>query len=214
VSVSAPQNGVEFQIMPNPQPTEPGKRVEVIEFFAYFCPFCNALDPVLADWVKKNADKVNFKRVHVDYHHDRTVAQQRLFATLDAMGKLEEDHAKVFHAIHVDHKQLADDAEVIAFATSKEGLGLDKQEFTKTFHSFTTDAKLSRNLQMASAYGINSLPSLVVDGHILTSPAMAIAGVGHSVSNRDMNLAGLQVLDVLVAKQQQERAGGAALSSK
>jgi thiol:disulfide interchange protein DsbA len=45
-SVTAPQQGVEYTVLPRPQPTESGKKVEVIEFFGYFCPHCNALDPL------------------------------------------------------------------------------------------------------------------------------------------------------------------------
>ena len=48
-TVSAPQNGAEYKTLPRPQPVEAGKKIEVIEFFGYFCPHCNALDPLLAD---------------------------------------------------------------------------------------------------------------------------------------------------------------------
>jgi thiol:disulfide interchange protein DsbA len=204
-SVSAPQNGVEFKILPHPQPTEPGKKVEVIEFFGYFCPHCNALDPLLADWLKKNGDNVNFKRVHVDFFSERTMPQQRLFATLDAMGKLEEDHSKVFYAYHVDHNQLATDADVIDFAVKK--LGLDKQKFTDTYNSFSVRSKLTRSKQMQETFGIDGVPTFAVDGRIITSPSMVGQGMGRRVSEHEQNIAGLQVLDEIVAQQQKERGG-------
>lgn len=51
-SPTMPQNGVEYTVLDRPQPAEGGKKVEVIEFFGYFCPHCNALEPVIAAWVK------------------------------------------------------------------------------------------------------------------------------------------------------------------
>src|SRR5471030_1490220 len=77
-SPSDPKNGVEYETLATPQPTDAGKKVEVTEFFAYYCPHCNALEPQLSAWVKKQGDNIVFKRVHVS--RDESVApQQRLF---------------------------------------------------------------------------------------------------------------------------------------
>ena len=39
---NTPKAGVEYKVLGKPQPTEAGKKIEVIEFFGYFCPHCNA----------------------------------------------------------------------------------------------------------------------------------------------------------------------------
>ena len=53
-SPTDPKNGVDYQTLSAPQPVQAtGKKVEVIEFFAYHCPACNALEPTLNQWIKK-----------------------------------------------------------------------------------------------------------------------------------------------------------------
>ena len=37
-SSTNPENGKEYKVLARPQPAEMGKKVEVIEFFGYFCP--------------------------------------------------------------------------------------------------------------------------------------------------------------------------------
>ena len=63
-SVTAPASGVEYTTLAAPQPVPAGKKVEVIEFFMYHCPHCNALEPQLEAWVKKQGENIVLKRVH------------------------------------------------------------------------------------------------------------------------------------------------------
>ena len=108
-SASAPKDGVEYKTLPSPQPTDAGPRkVEVIEFFAYYCPHCYAFEPRLAAWVKKQGDNIVFRRVHVP-RGEAVAAQQRLFFTLEALGMVEQFHGKVFNAYHVERLPLLQD---------------------------------------------------------------------------------------------------------
>src|SRR5687767_11692794 len=85
-SPASPVEGVEYKTLPTPQPVDAGARkVEVTEFFAYYCPHCNAFEPLLMDWVKKQGDTVVLRRVHVP-RDPSVLPQQRLFYTLEAMG--------------------------------------------------------------------------------------------------------------------------------
>jgi len=204
-SVTAPQIGAEYQVLPRPQPAESGKKVEVIEFFGYFCPHCNILDPVLTEWVKKQGDKIVFKRVHVDFS-ESTLPQQRLFATLEAMGKLDQLHSKVFYAMHVDRQRLGSDAEVLDFAVKQ---GLDKQKFLDTYNSFSVRSKLGRSKQLQEAFNITGVPTFAVEGRYITSPSIVGQTMGRPVTEPEQNQASLQVLDWLVAKVQKEKAGPA-----
>src|SRR4051812_24264044 len=94
-SAAAPQDGADYLSLASPQPTDTGNKVEVIEFFAYYCPHCFAFEPSLEAWVKKQGDNTVFKRVHVSGGAS-VLPQQRLFYTLDAMGLLPQYHQKVF----------------------------------------------------------------------------------------------------------------------
>ncbi|MGE0499153.1 MAG: thiol:disulfide interchange protein DsbA/DsbL, partial [Ramlibacter sp.] len=91
-----PEEGTEYLALDKAVPVEaPRGKVEVIEFFWYNCPHCNAFEPKLESWIKKLPSDVVMKRVPVAFRDD-FVPQQRLFYTLEAMGKLDELHGKVF----------------------------------------------------------------------------------------------------------------------
>ena len=199
-SPAAPQNGTEYRVLSRPQPTEAGKKIEVIEFFGYFCPHCNALEPQIEAWVKKQGDNISFKRVHVDFHE--LVTQQKLFFTLEAMGKVDEYQPKVFAAFHVDHNRLQTDDDVMRFVAKS---GLDKQKFSEIYNSvFFTQSKLTRAKQLMEAYQIDGVPTIAIDGRYVTSPAQA-ASSGVRVAEDAPNAPVLQVIDFLVAKAQKEK---------
>src|SRR5476649_1771993 len=84
-SPADPKNGVEYKVLPAAQPTDAGKKIEVTEFFAYYCPHCYAFEPALEAWVKKQGENIVFKRVHVQ-RDDNVLPQKKLFFTLDALG--------------------------------------------------------------------------------------------------------------------------------
>jgi len=71
-----------------PTDTEAGK-IELIEFFWYSCPHCNAFEPTFAEWVKNAPKDVVVRRIPVAFRDD-FAPQQRLFFTLEAMGLLEK----------------------------------------------------------------------------------------------------------------------------
>ena len=94
-----PIEGAEYQRLQNAQPTDTGKKVEVLEFFWYNCPHCFAFEPSLTEWVKKRGDSIVFRRVPVGFR-DSFVPQQKLYYTLEAMNRMDV-HKQVFDAIHV-----------------------------------------------------------------------------------------------------------------
>ncbi|MYM65347.1 thioredoxin domain-containing protein [Pseudoduganella sp. FT55W] len=188
------KDGLDYNTVNAPRP-ETGKKVEVLEFFMYHCPHCNVLDPVLADWVKKNGDKIVFKRMHMGDD-----AQAKAFYTLEALN-ITNLHEKLFRAIHVERNRLNTDASLLDFLVKN---GVDKAKYLEAFNSFGVQTKLKRAQQVAAQYKLDSVPALVIDGHYTTSPAVA----GHGLTSADeAHKAMFAVVDSLVAKSLQERAG-------
>jgi protein dithiol oxidoreductase (disulfide-forming) len=56
--VGNPELGKEYRVLQKAQPVDAGKKIEIIEFFAYYCPHCSALEPLMTDWVKKQGDRI------------------------------------------------------------------------------------------------------------------------------------------------------------
>jgi thiol:disulfide interchange protein DsbA len=176
-----PVIGEGYLPLPTPQATESGKKVEVIEFFAYYCPHCNALDQSLTKWVKSQGDNIVFKRVHTTVTGE-PVPQQRLFYTLESMGKLDEFHSKIFDAIHIQRKHLDTDEQILEFVTQQ---GIDKENFLAIYNSFSVQSKVTRAVKMQTSYGVHTWPTIILDGRYMTSPPIA----GSKIVPYDENVA-------------------------
>jgi thiol:disulfide interchange protein DsbA len=146
----------------------PGK-VEVIEFFWYACPHCNAFEPRLEAWLKKIPPDIAFKRVPVAFRDD-FVPQQRLYYALEAMGKVDELHAKVFNAIHNQHELLNREDLILAWVGKQ---GLDAAKFKELYNSFSVSSKARRAVQLQDAYKVQGVPALGVAGRYYTDGTVA-----------------------------------------
>jgi thiol:disulfide interchange protein DsbA len=195
-SPTDPKSGVEYVTLAQPQPVQAaGKKVEVIEFFMYHCPHCNALEPQFEQWVKKQGDNIVLKRIHLTFTGPND-PEAHLYLTLEALGKVDEMHAKVFKAIHVDRIRMKDDATVIDWVSKN---GIDRATFTSAWNSFGVMTKLRRLPQVIDAYKVDGAPTIVIDGKYQTSPATVYNAVKTS-NEPQLFQATLQVMDALVAK--------------
>jgi thiol:disulfide interchange protein DsbA len=195
-SPADPKNGVDYQTLAAPQPVQAtGKKVEVIEFFAYHCPACNMLEPTFNQWVKKQGDNIHVRKIPLPFQGPMD-PEARLFLTLEAMGKLDQYHARVFQAVHGQRQRLMKDDQIIEWAVKN---GLDKAKFMETWNSFGVTTKLRRLQQVAGAYKVSGTPTIVIDGKYVVSPGQ----VGDANKIRDgaqVLQATTQVMDALVAR--------------
>jgi protein dithiol oxidoreductase (disulfide-forming) len=181
-----PEDGVEYLTLDKRAPVDapPGK-IEVIEFFWYSCPHCNHFEPQLEAWIKKLPPDVFMRRVPVAFR-DSFVPQQRLYYTLEAMGKVDEMQAKVFRAIHNDLQGVDREESILAWA---EKQGFDKAKFRELYNSFSVAAKTRRATQLQEAYKVTGVPAIGVAGRYYVDGDLA-----HSMERA------LQVTDYLIAE--------------
>jgi thiol:disulfide interchange protein DsbA len=169
--------GTNYKVLLPAQPTDvaPGK-VEVLEFFWYGCPHCYALDPYLQSWLKNKPGYIEFKRVHVTWgevHREHA----RLFYTLQALGKLDELHGKVFDEIHQAHDELyvqGDEKATLAqqqrFAKAN---GISETDFANAWNSFGVQTNVQKADEMGRRYKVEGVPTIVIDGKYVTDVGMA-----------------------------------------
>jgi thiol:disulfide interchange protein DsbA len=166
----APVEGQNYIRLAQPVATSapPGK-VDVIEFFWYGCPHCNALEPVLEAWLKHLPPQISFRRVHVGFTalHE---THQKIFYTLEAMNLVEQLHRKVFAALHVQHRRLDKESDIAAFVTEN---GVDANKFMEVYKSFAVQTKARQAKQLTDAYKIDGVPALGVQGRYYTSVGLA-----------------------------------------
>lgn len=200
-SPQAPAPGAEYKVLANPQAVQaaPGK-VEVIEFFMYHCPACNAFEPALASWLKDNAASVSFRRIHLP-HTPQNDPEAHLFLALEALKKEDMLHAQVMQTWHVERKRLKDDQDNLDWAVKH---GLDKATFAGVYQSFGVITKLNSLPRVVAAYQVDSTPTLIVGGRYLTNPSM-VAAANPGLPRQSVEQATLQVLQALVAQAKQAR---------
>ncbi|MGV3655954.1 MAG: thiol:disulfide interchange protein DsbA/DsbL [Noviherbaspirillum sp.] len=199
---AAPVDGTDYRTLDKPQATESGGKVEVLEFFWYSCPHCYAFEPSLAEWVKKQGDNIVFKRVPVAFR-DSFVPQQKLYYSLEAMGRLDDLHKKVFNAIHAERKRLDSESAIIEFMVQQ---GVDKKKFLDVYNSFGVQTKARRAKQQQEAYRVDGVPLVAIDGRYLTSPSIVGARLRRQPESA-LYTATLDVMSALVTKAQAEGSG-------
>ena len=164
------KEGKDFKRLDKPvAPDAPAGKVDVIEFFWYSCPHCNAFEPTLDAWVKAAPKDLSIRRVPVAFNAS-FVPQQKLYYTLEGMGKLDALHAKVFRAVHVEKAKLAKDDEILAWVTQQ---GVDVAKFKEVYGSFSVANQVRRASQLQDAYGVEGVPSMGVAGKYYTDGTMA-----------------------------------------
>jgi thiol:disulfide interchange protein DsbA len=195
-SPTAPRDGADFTRLAAPQPTQTvGKKIEVIEFFAYHCGACNAFEPTLKNWAKQQGDRIALRRMPLPFQGPAD-PEAHLFLTLEAMGKLDAYHGRVFDAVHVERRRLMKDADIIAWAGEN---GLDKAAFADTWNSFGVQNRLKRLSQVAEAYQVAGTPTVIIDGTYVVSPAQ-VQDANRIHDADEVMMATGQVMDALVTK--------------
>lgn len=164
------EEGTDFLALPKLVAVEaPKGKIEVIEFFWYNCPHCNAFEPALEAWIKRLPKDVLFKRIPVAFD-DSFVPQQRLFYVLEAMNKVDEMQAKVFKAIHTERQDLKTQDKI---ANWVEKQGINKAKFLDLYNSFSVSTKASKAAQIQDAYKVSGVPALGIAGRFYTDGSLA-----------------------------------------
>ena len=165
-----PTEGIDYLQLDKPAPVDAAAdKVEVVEFFWYSCPHCNSFEPQFDAWAKKAAKDVAVRRVPVSFRPDFE-PQQRLYYVLEALGKVDALHKKVFYAIHVD-KQALNTADLVAVWAEKQGI--NKVKFVELYNSFPVNLKARKATQLQDAFKVDGVPALGVAGRYYTSGSLA-----------------------------------------
>lgn len=170
---SSVEEGVDYRAVEQPRRFEPAVEgeasVEVLEFFWYGCPHCYHLEPSLKQWLDRQPEQVRFRRVPAA-NSARWVNHAKAFFAAERIGALEQLHVPLFKALQEERRPLFGDEELIAFAAEQ---GIDEAAFREAYHSFVVDMQVRKSAELATRFGVESVPSLVVEGAYVTSPSQA-----------------------------------------
>ena len=164
------REGTDYLKLGRPAPVDaPAGKVEVVEFFGYWCPHCASFEPTFHAWTIKVPAHVMVRRNPVAFRDDN-VPLQRLYYAIEAMGRIDDLHGKVFTAIHGERQRLATADQITDWMVKQ---GVDKDKFLGFYNSFGVAGRVQRARQLTEAYQVDGVPSLGVAGRYFTSGTQA-----------------------------------------
>lgn len=154
-----PQPGTEYTPIVPPVPVAPGKP-EIVEVFNFKCPHCYDLHPHVQAWLKKNPDRYQYRSLPVYWGRQTDLPLRAAFAA-DFLGRGPQMKDAIFKA-QFDNNLNIENIHEMGFIA--EEAGLDVENFKNQLQSFGVSSKVNQALSLQKAFGVNSTPTLVVNG--------------------------------------------------
>jgi thiol:disulfide interchange protein DsbA len=161
--------GRDWRPISPPQPSGVPGKIEVLEFFAYGCPHCADLNPLIDAWAKGLPADVAFRREPVSFGRAAWANLARLYFALDLLGELPRLDQAVFEALHRGRASLYTEPAIRAWVAEK---GIDAKAFQAASESFDVDVRLKRSDLLVREYAVESVPMIAVGGRY------AVTGTG------------------------------------
>lgn len=135
-------------------------KVEVAEVFSYGCIHCAEFAPI-AEKLKQQLPKgVVFKLVPAPFS-GQWLPFARAYYAANQLGVVDRTHLQLFVAKFAQHYPLNTLDELADFYASQ---GVDRAKFMSIATSDAATEKLKADLALAQKWGVDSTPSIVVDG--------------------------------------------------
>lgn len=144
------------------QPYQPAAgKIEVVEFFAYWCGHCAQFQPMVDAWKRSLPADVRFTYLPLPSGRDDVFARG-FFAASDA-GALERTHSPLFLAVHQQQSvpKNPDVDELVAYYAQ---LGLPAKKMQAAMQNPAMLDRLAKAYQFAMRSGVDATPTLVVEG--------------------------------------------------
>ena len=165
LAIGSYEEGTHYEVIAETGTAKP----EVKEFFSFYCPHCNAVEPVITSVEKSLPAGTQFKKYHVDFMGGATPEIQGMLTKTMILAKLKgkghEVNSAIFRHIHVERKPFANVADIRAVVTAA---GLDGAVFDKELENFMVknQAKLMQKEQndLSKRRVMNAVPTFIVNG--------------------------------------------------
>lgn len=182
--------GQDYTVLAKPIPQQQADKVEVLEFFGYFCPFCHKLDPILRAHEKTFAKDTYLRTEHVVWD-DKMMNLARLNAAVNASGLRDVANPTIYNAM------VEDAAHPVNYAdegTLKQWIGTQSfgAKLLAAYNDPAAKTAADNMKALTNTYQIGSTPTLIVGGKY------------QLVLKADFNT-GMSQLDELIQKVRAER---------
>jgi thiol:disulfide interchange protein DsbA len=174
-----------FRIDP-PQPTSHPGKIEVTEVFSYGCPACNSFHPTVDRIAKSLPANAVMNYLAASFRPDENWPMyQRAFYAAQALGVAQKTQDAMFDATWKTGEMATYDLRAgkpkprAAWPTIEDAakfyakFGVDPKEFVAVANSFTVNTQMKRADDLMKAYGVDSTPTMIVNGKYRFGPSTA-----------------------------------------
>lgn len=186
----AATEGRDYTVLPQPIPqAQPGK-IEVLEFFGYFCVHCYHLDPVLLKHSRSFPADTYLRTEHVVWQPEM-LGLARVAAAVNRAGLKHHANPAVFQAVYEQRINLGDAATFKKWAAAQKSF--DSKKLIAAYDSAESLEQAKKMQKLTETYRIGSTPTVIVGGK-------------YQVKFGGDWREGMKTVDALIAKVRQERA--------
>ncbi len=164
-----------------PTTYEPGK-VKILEFLKFNCPFCYNLHTKLPQILQKYGDNVTITYVPIVWRQPGQPGEStksiEAYIIADQMGKGKEMQDALFNEAAAEgltqgKEDLMMMQDVPTLERVAAGIGLDSSKFNQQLEGGNAVADANANLQLMNKYGVDSTPTIIINGNIKVDPPTA-----------------------------------------
>ena len=169
--------GKNYFLIDPAQPTSHPGKIEVTEVFSYGCPACNGFHSTAEQIARNLPPNAVMNYLAASFRPDENWPMyQRAFYAAQALGLVDKTHDAMFDAVWKS-------GELSTYNLKSSGLkphsawptiedaakfyakyGVDPKEFVGVANSFTVNTKMKRADDLMKAYGVDSTPTMIVNG--------------------------------------------------
>ncbi|SSY81095.1 thiol:disulfide interchange protein DsbA/DsbL [Alysiella crassa] len=182
--------GKDYETLKKPMPQLQSDKIEVLEFFGYFCIHCKNLDPIILKHAKQLPSDTYFATDHVVWDHRGHFGFARLAAAVNHSGLKQQANPAIFKAVFDEQIDLNDPAITAQWLTSQTAF--DGKKLLASYNSFSNQTQAQKMAQRTQEFQIDGTPTVIVGGK-------------YKVLFPNGFDKGMTTIDELIAKVRQER---------
>jgi protein dithiol oxidoreductase (disulfide-forming) len=154
-----------YYVIDDAPPVPRSGPIRVTELFSYGCIHCRNFDPIIQDWLRTIPPDVQFDRVPVTFSPIWSQLAQAYFA-LQSTNALEQNHNRLFTAIHDNGKQFLSPEMIADFVA---GHGVTRDAFLRAYSSPATARAVADATQRERRSKATGVPTLMVADHYMVN---------------------------------------------
>lgn len=191
-ALAALTEGKDYETLPQtmPQVQADKNKIEVLEFFGYFCIHCKNLDPILLKHMKQLPSDAYFHTDHVVWEHKRHGGFARLAAAVNQSGLKYQANPAIFSAIFDQQVDLNDPNTTAQWLSQQTSF--DGKKVLAAYNSFSNQTQATKMANRTVEFNVQGTPTLIVGGK-------------YKVLFPNGFEDGMRIVDELIVKVRQER---------